>query len=97
MQLNYDDATKDRLRAWKGADTALYDATVAQLNAIKARPTEHGIEGNPFVPRLVTFDVNGRDEIYVISWGEPKDDAVQIVDVCSVSEMQQRARLRREG
>lgn len=97
MQLTYDEATKDRLRTWKDTDRALYDAAAAHLEAIKARPTEHGIEGSPFVPRLVTFDVNGRDETYVITWEEPEDDAVKIVDISSVSEMRQRARLRREG
>jgi len=94
MELGYDDEVKSRLRHWRDSDQLLYQAAVAQLEAIKANPTRHGIDGTPHVPRLVTFGVNGRDEQYVIVWDNPSGDVVPIASVCSMSEMQQRARLR---
>lgn len=94
MELRYDEATKERLRHWRDNDRALYEATERQLTSIKAGPTTHGRSGSPIVPRLVVFDVAGRDEEYVITW-DPRPGYVAIGSVCSVSEMQQRARLNR--
>lgn len=95
MQLRYDDETKARLRHWRDTDPLLYQATSAQLEAIKADPDSHGIKGSPFVPRLVAFSVNGRDEEYVITWQLPQDDVTIIVNISTVEEMQQRARMGR--
>ncbi|MDD7963092.1 hypothetical protein [Microbacterium thalli] len=95
MNLTYHDDTKARLRHWRDSDQPLYTAAATQLEAIKLNPTGHGIDGTPFVPRLVTFGVPGRDEEYVITWDGPVGDVVFIANVCSVTEMQQRARLNR--
>lgn len=95
MRLSYDEQTKARLRNWRDSDQSLYAAAKAQLEAIKAAPTEHGIDGTPFVPRLVTFEVHGRDEQYVITWESTEVDVVFIANLSTVTEMQQRARLNR--
>lgn len=95
MHLRYDDDTKARLRHWRDADPLLYQATSAQLEGIKASPDSYGSKGSPFVPRLVTYSVNGRDEEYVITWELPQDDATLIVSISTVTEMQQRARISR--
>ncbi|MFK4761703.1 hypothetical protein ACI3KS_12270 [Microbacterium sp. ZW T5_45] len=95
MTLRYSDETKDRLRRWRESDPTLYQAAERELNAISANPTQHGTDGTPFVPRLVTFSVNGRDEEYVITWECSPDDIAFIGNVSSVTEMMQRSRLSR--
>lgn len=92
MELRYDDETKTRLRQWRDGDRLLYAAAEAQLNKIRDFPHTHGIDGSPRVPRIVSFSVAGRNEQYVITW-QVGADAVYIADVCSVTEMKQRARL----
>lgn len=95
MELRYEDLTKERLRAWRDNDQVLYDATVDQLQRIKGNPDRHGADGTPFVSRLVSFSVGGRDEQYVITWEVDGED-IRIGEICSVSELQQRARLRND-
>ena len=94
MELRYDDDTKARLRHWRDADLQLHSAALQQLEAIKRNPHRHGKDGAPHVPRLVVFDVHGRDEQYVITW-EVVGEVVFIASVCTVTELQQRARLNR--
>jgi hypothetical protein len=95
MELHYDEATKNRLRAWRANDAPLYSATEEQLGRILAAPESYGLNGTPFVPRLVSFAVHGRDEEYVITW-EVAHDAIIIGDVCSVTDMRQRQHLRED-
>lgn len=93
MRLLYDDLTKERLRTWRNEDRVLYDATADQLQRIKGNPKRYGADGTPLVSRLVSFSVVGRDEEYVITW-EVDGEEIRIGHVSSVSEFQQRARLR---
>jgi len=92
MNLLYSDETKDRLRQWRDADPSLYRVTEKELQAIASNPHTHGMVGSPYVPRLVSYGVNGRDDEYVITW-EVRGDSAIIGTVASMAEMRQRARL----
>lgn len=94
MQLHYDEVTKQRLRAWQRDDQVLFRATEAQLRRIEASPHQHGVDGTPHVPRLVSYSVPGRDDEFVITW-DVAGSRVGIISISSSAELEARAQLRR--
>ena len=87
----YTPEVRERLAYWRESDTTLYTQTVSVLNQIKTGPATYGQPGTPFVERLRSYQVPGRDDTYVITW-QTDDGTTVVLSISSEEELIQRAR-----